>query len=127
MKENIMLSTKNKVGLVLAGLLGLADLPSALMPTPEGDVGPPYGILVLGSICGVVTLIAVVIGWVKANRGAIRIAAGARIVSVLGALPAFFVDVPWFIKVLVTVFTIVTVVSVVLMLSPARQTSPVTD
>ena len=122
-----MLSTKNKVGLSLAALLGIVDLPSFLMKTPEGEVGPPYAILVLGSICGLVTLVAVVIAWRNASRGAIRIAAGARIVSLLSALPAFFVDVPWFIKVAVTVFTIVTVASLVLMLSPARQTSPVTD
>ncbi len=122
-----MLSTKNKVGLALAGLLGLVDLPSFLTATPEGEVGPPYGILVLGSICGLVTVVAVVIAWRTASRGAIRIAAGARIVSLLGALPAFFVDVPWFVKVAVTAFTIVTVISLVLMLSPARQASPVTD
>jgi hypothetical protein len=122
-----MLSTKNKIGLVIAGLLGVADIPAALIPTPDGEVGPPYGILVLGSILGVVTVVAVVIGWTKANRGAIRVAAGARIVSVLTALPAFFVDVPWFIKLLVTVSVVLTVVSVVLMLSPARQTAPVTD
>jgi hypothetical protein len=122
-----MLSTKNKVGLVIAGLLGLGDIPAALMPTPDGEVGPPYAILVLGSILGVVTVVAVVIGWTKASRGAIRVAAGARIVSVLTALPAFFVDVPWFIKLLVTAAVVLTAVSVVLMLSPARQTSPVTD
>lgn len=122
-----MLSTKNKVGLVIAGLLGLSDLPAVLMPTPDGEVGPPLGILILGSICGVITVIAVVIGWVKANRGAIRVAAGARIVSMLTALPAFFVDVPPAIKILVTAAVILTVVSVVLMLSPARQTAPVTD
>ncbi len=122
-----MLSTKNKIGLVIAGLLGLSDIPAALMPTPDGEVGPPFGILILGSICGVITVIAVVIGWVKANRGAIRVAAGARIISMLTALPAFFVDVPWFIKVLVTVSVVLTVLSVVLMLSPARQTAPVTD
>ena len=122
-----MLSTKNKVGLVLAGILGIVDVPAALMPTPEGEVGPPFGILVLGSICGVITVIAVVIAWVKANRGAIRVAAGARIVSMLTALPAFFVDVPWFIKLFVTAAVVLTVLSVVLMLSPARQTTPVTD
>ena len=122
-----MLSTKNKVGLAIAGLMGVVDCFSVLTPTPEGEVGPPYAILVLGSILGVVTVVAVVIGWTKANRGAIRVAAGARIVSVLTALPAFFVDVPWFIKLLVTVAVVLTVISVVLMLSPARQTAPVTD
>jgi len=122
-----MLSTKNKVGLAIAGFMGLVDMGSVLTPTPDGEVGPPFAILVLGSILGVITVIAVVVGWAKANRGAIRVAAGARIVSVLTALPAFFVDVPWFIKLLVTVAVILTVISVVLMLSPARQTSPVTD
>ena len=122
-----MLSTKNKVGLAIAGFMGLVDMGSVLTPTPEGEVGPPFAILVLGSILGVITVIAVVVGWAKANRGAIRVAAGARIVSVLTALPAFFVDVPWFIKLLVTVAVILTVISVVLMLSPARQTTPVTD
>jgi hypothetical protein len=122
-----MLSTKNKIGLAIAGLLGLADIPAVLMPTPDGEVGPPFGILVLGSICGLITVVAVVIAWVKANRGAIRVAAGARIVSMLTALPAFFVDVPWFIKLTVTVAVVLTVISVVLMLSPARQTTAVTD
>ncbi len=122
-----MLSTKNKVGLVLAGILGIVDVPAALMPTPEGEVGPPFGILVLGSVCGVITVIAVVIAWAKVNRGAIRVAAGARIVSMLTALPAFFVDVPWFIKLFVTGAVVLTVISVVLMLSPARQATPVTD
>ena len=122
-----MLSTKNKIGLAIAGFMGLVDMGSVLTPTPEGEVGPPFAILVLGSILGVITVIAVVVGWAKANRGAIRVAAGARIVSVLTALPAFFVDVPWFIKLLVTVAVVLTVISVVLMLSPARQTSPVTD
>ena len=122
-----MLSTKNKVGLVIAGLLGIGDITAILFPTPEGEVGPPIGILILGSICGVITVIAVVIAWTKASRGAIRVAAGARIVSMLTALPAFFVDVPAGVKILVTGFVIATFVSVVLMLSPARQTTPVTD
>lgn len=122
-----MLSTKNKVGLAIAGLLGLADIPAVLMPTPEGDVGPPLGILIVGSICGVITVVAVVIAWMKANRGAIRVAAGARIVSMLTALPAFFVDVPAGLKIVVTALVVLTVISVVLMLSPARQSTPVTD
>jgi hypothetical protein len=123
-----MLSTKNKVGLVLAGLLGLVDiLLYFFMPTPEGEVGPPDGILILGLVCGIVTIPAVVYAWTKVNRAAIRVAAGARIISMLTALPAFFVDVPADVKISVTVAVVLTVICVVLMLSPARQTSPVTD
>lgn len=121
------LSTKNKIGLVLAGLLGLADIPAVAMPTPEGEVGPPIAILALGTACGIVTVAAVILAWVKANKGAIRIAAGARILSMLTALPAFFVDVPAFIKVLVAVAVILTLTSVVLMLSPAKRSTPVVD
>ncbi len=123
----MILTTKNKVGLAIAGLLGLSDLPAFLEKTPDGEVGPPFGILVVGSICGLVTVVAVIVAWAKANRGAIRVAAGARVISMLTALPAFFVDVPAFIKLLVTAFVILTVVSLVLMLSPARQTAAVTD
>lgn len=121
----MILSTRNKVGLLIAGLLGLVDIPAVILPTPEG--GPPFGILVISSICGVVTVIAVTLGWAKAHRGAIRAAAGARIVSMLTALPAFFVDVPAGVKLVVTALVVLTVLSVVLMLSSARQTVSVTD
>jgi len=123
-----MLSTKNKAGLVIAGLLGLGDVITFfLLPTPEGEVGPPFGILVLGLACGIITVVAVAVAWTKHSRGAIRVAAGARIISMLTALPAFFVDVDAEIKISVTVAVILTVLSVVLMLSPARRTAPVTD
>ncbi|MGZ5406680.1 MAG: hypothetical protein ACXWXF_07070 [Aeromicrobium sp.] len=121
------LTRQNKIGLALAGLLGLADIPSILQPTPDGEVGPPLAVLALGTVCGIVTVAAVILAWVKANRGAIRIAAGARILSMLTALPAFFVDVPAAIKALVAVMVIVSMTSVVLMLSPARRSAPVLD
>lgn len=120
-------TTKNKVGLVLAGLLGVADLPSVLQHSSDGEVGPPMAVLALGSVCGIVTVVAVVLAWVKSNRGAMRIAAGARIVSMLSTIPAFFVDVPAGLKILVSVFIIATLASVVLMLSPAKRSAPVLD
>lgn len=123
----MILTTKNKVGLALAGLLGLADVPSFLTGAPDGETGPPQGILILDSILGVITIVAVVIAWRSASGAALRVAAGARIVSMLTALPAFFVDVPAFIKVLVTVFVIVTLTSLVLMFSPARRSTTVMD
>lgn len=122
------LSTKNKVGLVIAALLGLLDIAAPfVLQTPEGEVGPPVGILVLSAIMGVITVIAVVIAWRSGSAGAIRTAAGARIVSALTSLPAFFVDVPAGIKVGSAVFVVVTIVVVVLMLTPARSTAPATE
>jgi hypothetical protein len=74
-----------------------------------------------------VTLIAVVWAWRKVNRTAARIVAAARIVSVISALPAFFVDVPAWIKVGVAVVVVLTVISVTLMLTPTREPLVVTD
>jgi hypothetical protein len=121
------LSKVNKTGLVLAFLLGLADMTAPLQPTPDGEVGPPFAILLLGGVLGLITVVAVVIAWRTTRRGAIRIAAGARIISVITALPAFFVDVPAFLKVLVGVVVLLTVATVTMMLAPARQPVPVVD
>lgn len=123
-----MLTTKNKVGLFVAGLLGVTDIFSPLIfKTPDGETGPPFGILLLDSLLGIITVAAVVVAWRTATRGAIRVAAGSRIISMLTALPAFFVDVDAAVKVTTAAFVIVTIVSVVLMLSPARRTTTVTD
>jgi hypothetical protein len=123
----MILSTKNKVGLGIAALLGLVDLPSVLSSTPDGEVGPPFPVLILSTICGVVTLVAVYLAWRRKNAGAVRVAAGARIVSMLAALPAFFVDVSSIIKVVSAVFVVVSIVCVALMMSPAPRHATVTD
>ena len=49
------------------------------------------------------------------------------IVMTLTGLPAFFVDVPMFIKALVGFSVVLTVVAVVLMFSGDRRPAPVTD
>ena len=84
-------------------------------------------ILVLGSVLGVIGLVAVVIAWRSGNRAAIRVAAGALIINLLASLPAFFVDVPAGIKLLVGIGVLVTVLAVALMFSPSRQSVPVMD
>ena len=121
------LSKVNKAGLVLAFLIGIADLVGPFQPTPDGEVGPPYAILLLGGALGLITVGAVVVAWRTARRGAVRVAAGARIISVITALPAFFVDVPAGLKVVVGIFVLLTVAAVAMMLTPTRRPTPVTD
>lgn len=121
------LSTRQKAGLVLAGLYGAGNIPSMWTPAPEGDVGPPTGILVVDSVLGVVVLAAVVVAWRTGSRAAIRVAAGALVVIAITALPAFFVDVPPAIKLLVAGATLLTIVTVVLLFSPARRPSSVLE
>ena len=117
---------KQKAGLIICMLYGLGNIPSVLTPTPDGEEGPPLAILVIGSILGVVALVAAILAW-RGNRPALRVAAGAMIVITLTGLPAFFVDVPMFIKALVGFSVVLTVVAVVLMFSGDRRPAPVTD
>jgi hypothetical protein len=120
-------TTRTRVGLVLAALLAVGDVVSAFFPTPDGVVGPPLPIVVLGGLLGIATLAAVVVAWRSGRRGALWTVAGTRVLSALAALPAFFVDVPALVKLLVAVFVVLTIVSVALVLAPARRTAAVTD
>ncbi|MBA3309815.1 MAG: hypothetical protein H0U28_07105 [Nocardioidaceae bacterium] len=120
-------TTRQKVGLVLAGVLSAINISSVFFPTPEGDTGPPLAILVVGSVLGVVGLVAVVVAWRSGNRAAIRVAAGALIINLLTSLPAFFVDVPAVVKLLVGVGVLLAVLAVGLMFSPPRRSVPVLD
>jgi hypothetical protein len=118
---------KQKVGLVLAALYCLSNIPSFLAGSPDpGEEGPPMAILVVSSILGVVGLVAAVLAW-RGQRVALRACAGAVIVITLTGLPAFFVDVPMAIKALVGFSVVLTVVIVVLMFSGDRRSASVTD
>ena len=72
-------SRRQRIGLGLAGLLSLTSIPSALSPTPAGEVGPPLVVLWAGTVLGVVGIVAVVIAWRTGSRGALRVLAGALI------------------------------------------------
>lgn len=120
--DRSVFTIKNKVGFVLALALGLLDVPFFLGPTGPGEIGPPMAVLILVSLCGVVTLGAVGYGWLRHSWPAIRAAAGARIVSMLLAMPALFVEgVPGMLRAAVGASILVTIVTVALMLIPASQ------
>jgi len=118
---------RHRVGLVLAGLLSATGVPSVLTPPPPGEVGPPMTILVANTVLGVIGLVAVLVAWRTSSGIAVRVAAGTLILSMLTGLPAFFVDIPTWLKLLVAISTLLTVLAVVLMLSPTRQPVRVRD
>jgi hypothetical protein len=121
------LTRKQKVGLVLAALYSLSNIPSFLAGGAEpGEEGPPMAILVVGSVLGVVGLVAAVLAW-RGQRVALRVCAGAVIVLTLTGLPAFFVDVPMAIKAFVAFSVVLTVLIVVLMFSGDRRSHSITD
>ena len=117
----------NKAGMIIAVLLAVLDLSAPFQPTPDGQDGPPYAILVIDAVLGLITVVAVVMAWRTGRRGPVRIAAGARIISLVTALPAFFVDVPAGVQALVGLFAVLTIASVALMLAPSRRPVPVSD
>lgn len=115
-------STKNKVGLGLALFYALVNVPSAVLPAPEGaEDGPPMAILVVCSVLAAVALVAGVMAWRSGSRPAARLTAASLIIITLTSLPAFFVDVPAGIKILVAAGVVLTVVFTVLIFSPAKR------
>lgn len=121
------ITTRNKVGLAIAGLISLTNVPSVFESQPDGEVGPPMTVLVLDTLLGVIGLVAVVVAWRTANRTALRVTAACLVIAAVTALPALFVDVPAFIKIAVAVSTVITMVALVLMFSGDRQRQPVLD
>lgn len=122
------LNTRNKIGLALAGVISLTNVPSVFQGgAPDGEVGPPMEVLLVGTVVGAIGLVAVVIAWRTGSRTALRVTAACLVVSLVTALPALFVDVPAFIKILVAVFTVITLVALVLMFSGDRRRQPVVD
>jgi hypothetical protein len=120
------LTIKNKVGLSLATLLGLSDLIGPFVPFPgaQDAPGPPTAVQVAGAVLGLITLAAVVHTWRTGNRVSARIIAGTRILSLLGALPAFFVPgVPAGVVAVVAAGALLTILSVLLVLS-RREAAP---
>lgn len=114
-------SALNKVGFVLALVLGLINVASLASPTPEGEVGPPLVILVVDAVLGVGIISAVLIGWLKCRRTAVRAATVMLILAAITALPAFVApDVPAALVLAAAVYVLVTILTIAFMLKPGR-------
>ncbi|HUQ00453.1 MAG TPA: hypothetical protein VM093_08340 [Aeromicrobium sp.] len=114
-------SKANKIGLVLLALCGVANL----IPAPPGEPGtpgPPQSIIIADIVLGIAIIVAVILAFRTNSRRAAWLASGAAILSVLSAVPAFFVDeVPISVRALVAVFAAVAVLAVALTLSKSKQ------
>lgn len=114
-----------KAGLVLSALVCLINVPSVVAPTPEGEAGPPFAILVIGTLFGVIGLVATALAW-RGNMVALRVTAACLIVTALTSVPALFVDVSAGVKLGTAAVVGVTIVALVLMFGGARQRESVT-
>ena len=109
------LTTRNRVGLALAGVLGLSDVVTLFAYLPDGATDP---VAVVEAVLGVITVMAVAFAWFRRSRRGLRVAVVTRLLSLVPALPAFFYEgVPAHIVALVTVSLLVTLVAVALLLS----------
>lgn len=81
------MNTSVRVGLVLLGLLSVADI--AGLALTDGH-HPPYAIAAIGAVLGVASLYFLARAW-TGNSTALRVLLVLRIVSALTAAPAFFV------------------------------------
>lgn len=118
-----MYTTPNKVGFVLALLLGLGNVLSLASPTPEGQAGPPLAILIVDAVLGVGIIVAVLVGWLRGRKAAIRAATVLLILAAITALPAFVApDVPSALVAAAGGYVVLTIVTIVLMLKPGVRT-----
>src|SRR5690242_6163047 len=113
-RTSVAVTTRMKVGLVLAILLGLANIPFLFSPTPDGQDGPPYAVLVLSAVLGVVSVVTAVVAWRSGSRTAIRVTAATVIINAVTTIPALFADIDAGIKVAAAATILASVASVVL-------------
>ena len=105
------MSLSLRAGLVLLGLLSVADVVGPL--TTDGD-HPPMWVALVGAALGLASLVCVVAAW-RGSRRAVLPLVVLRLASALSAVPAFFVDdVPSGILALVVVFIAATLAGVAL-------------
>ena len=138
-------AVRNKVGLAIALLLGIADFtgpaPAAiaaalLFPRPTGNSADPWsidpngpavvGVVATAIALGLTTVVGAVLTLARGNRIAARVVAAARAVAVVIILPVFLLGElePW-ITVLAATLVILNITAIVLVLSrPAVSAAP---
>ena len=113
-----MSTTVYRAGLVVLGVLAVADLASPLLT--DGET-PPMSIALIGSALGLLSLILIALAW----RGRLTAAIGAivlRLLSARTAVPAFLFDgVPTIAKMLAGIAIALAVVGTTLVLVGYRR------
>jgi hypothetical protein len=107
-----------RTGLIIAAVLGVADIAAAI--AGGGDT-PPLPIAIAAVALGLITLVAAGYGW-RGRRTAVGTVIVTRVLSALGAVPAFFADdVPAAFVASAAVLVALTAAAVVLLVAPLRR------
>jgi hypothetical protein len=112
------MSRSYRVGLIILGVLSVADLASPLITDGQH---PPMFIALIGSAFGVISIVLSILAWRGRPAAAIALVA-VRLLSALTAVPAFTVPgVPSVPMVLAGVFIALTLAGVIAVLSGFRR------
>ena len=120
-------TTGVRAGLVISAALGLANIPFLFPWVDWGTEAPPFGLLLVNTAIGMVSVVCVVLAWNTGNRKAIRINAAALIFNALMVLPGLFIEAAPFIKAVSATVVAATVAAVVLTMRRDQATARVTD
>ena len=104
-----------RTGLILAIVLGLANLPFLAIPAPDGETGPPLGVLILSAAIGVLSIVTAWMAWRTGSRAAVRVTAACVVLNAVSTLPALFVDVDAWIKLVSSIYVLASVLCIVLL------------
>jgi hypothetical protein len=114
-------TTRQKVGLGLAGFYFVTNLPSVFEAAPAGKTGPPMSVMAVDSALALIGIVATVLAWRTMSRRWTGTLAAALVVTTLTSVPGLFVDVPAFVKALVAAGIVWTLVVLVLVFSGPRD------
>lgn len=120
-------NTTVRAGLALSAIIGLGNIPFLLPGIDWGAEEPPYAMLVLATVIGMVSVVCAVMAWNTGNRRMIRLNAAALIVNAVLVVPGLFVDTTAAIRVITAVIIVATVAAVVLMMGRSGEPSRVID
>ena len=113
-------SSSRSLGLAALAVAGITDIIDALLAiTGDAADRPPYGVIVTLFITGVVSFAGYL------GRGGLIAAYAARVVATFLGIPAFFLDAPVWVVVLVVISIVLSVAGVWLTLPALRRTAAV--
>jgi hypothetical protein len=108
--------------LVLLAAAGAIDL-AQLTALVSGADDAPVGVILLVAGLGLLTLVGVAMAW-RGSRAGLITAAAARIGGIAMGIPAYFLDAPLFVRILVTAMLVLTVAGLWLAAPGLRRTRP---
>ncbi len=126
-QPNQLISTTVRTGLALSAIIGLGNLPFVFLDIDWGADEPPFAMLLLAAVIGMVSVVCAALAWNAGNRRLIRLNAAALIVNAVMVVPGLFVDTTATIRVTTAVIIVATVAAVVLTMRRSDMPSRVVD